>query len=79
MGFPAVNPAPVNFSTPEQAGAPPSTEQLRSADNGLVGMALFVGTEMMLFAGFISAFWKMRQSSLKPLFVIALRIIFTKV
>ena len=47
---------------PEPIRLVPPVRQ-RIADNGVVGMALFVLTEIMLFAGFISAFVIVKSST----------------
>jgi heme/copper-type cytochrome/quinol oxidase subunit 3 len=45
----------------DPAAAPPVRR--RFGDNGAIGMALFVFTEIMLFAGFVSAFAIVRDSA----------------
>jgi heme/copper-type cytochrome/quinol oxidase subunit 3 len=37
-------------------GRLPASRRRRIADNGVIGMLIFVGTEIMFFAGFVSAF-----------------------
>lgn len=43
-------------------GPPPRPGRPRGLPNGVLGMALFVGVEIMLFAGFISAFTIVKAS-----------------
>ena len=48
----------------DPASAPPGpTPRRRFGDNGALGMALFVFTEIMLFGGFVSAFAIVRDSA----------------
>jgi heme/copper-type cytochrome/quinol oxidase subunit 3 len=44
-------------------GEPPARPRARAVDNGVLGMAIFLGTETMLFAGLISAFLILRAGS----------------
>ena len=63
MAVTAAHLAPVEISIRDRAGANWQASDLRRNDNGLVGMALFIGAETMLFAGLISAFWILRAGA----------------
>lgn len=56
--------AAVTENVLDLTGRLPASRRRRIADNGVIGMLIFVGTEVMFFAGFISAFTIARTTAI---------------